>query len=427
MRTPQVSERGREMPASPMRKLAPLAEGAKARGLRVIHLNIGQPDLETPACMRRRLHEIEEETLAYTPSNGLPEFLGAMREYYARLGIEVGDDEIIATTGGSEALLFAFTACAGEGDEIIVPEPFYANYRSFAAMSGVRLVPLRLRVDDGFHLPPASRFESLLTPRTKAVLLCNPNNPTGTVYAAAEMEEVADFCRSNALFLISDEVYREFSYDGDRAMSALELEDAREMVVVCDSLSKRYSACGIRLGTFITRNPAIYGAALRMAQGRLSAPGLAQQVASAVRELGEEYVDAVVQEYEKRRNLLYEGLATLPGVFFRRPEGAFYFVARLPVDDADKFAAWLLSDYSREGATVMLAPASGFYETKGAGGDEVRIAYVLGEADLALAVRVLEGALREYPGRVEREERPIEPLPRRRRADAPASMESAGR
>ena len=405
-----------------MRKLAPLAEAAVGRGLRVIHLNIGQPDLETPVCIRRRLAEIDEETLAYTPSNGLPEFLDAMREYYGRLGIAIGAQEIIATTGGSEALLFSFIACAGAGDEIIVPEPFYANYRSFASMSGVKLVPLRLRVDDGFHLPPMQRWESLVTERTKAVLICNPNNPTGTVYSRAEMEEVAQLCKERDLFLISDEVYREFAYDGDRATSALELEGMEDRVVVCDSLSKRYSACGIRLGTLITRSPAIYGAALRMAQGRLSAPGLAQQAASGLRELGEDYVEEVVDEYERRRNLLYEGLATLEGVFFRRPEGAFYFVARLPVDDADAFAAWLLSDYSLDGATVMLAPASGFYATPGAGRDEVRIAYVLGEPDLAHAVRVLEGALREYPGRVERVEPPIEPLPRRRRGE---EMESA--
>lgn len=282
-------------------------------------------------------------------------------------------------------------------------------------MSGVRIVPLRLRVDDGFHLPPASRFEDLLTDRTRAVLLCNPNNPTGTVYSREELEEVARFCRAHALFLISDEVYREFVYDGARAMSALELEGYEDLVAVCDSLSKRYSACGIRLGTFITRNPSLYASALKMAQGRLSAPGIAQQAAVGVRELGESYVRGIVDEYGRRRDLLYEGLSTLPGVYFRRPEGAFYFVARLPVDDAERFAEWLLLEFELDGATVMLAPASGFYETEGAGEDEVRIAYVLGEDELSSAVNILRTALWQYPARVEKPQQPIEPLPRRRK------------
>jgi aspartate aminotransferase len=384
------------MPASPIRKLMPLADEAKRRGVRVLHLNIGQPDLETPGAMRDRLARYPDRVIAYTPSGGTPEYLGYLSEYYRRLGFELSAEQIIATTGGSEAVLFAFLACADAGGEALVPEPFYTNYSAFAAMAGVRLVPLTTRVEDGFHLPARDAWERAWTRRTRFVLLCNPNNPTGTVYSPEELEEVAAFCRDRGLFLIVDEVYREFVYDGRRTVSALALQGAEEAVVVVDSLSKRYSACGLRLGCLVTRNPEIHRACLRMAQGRLSPPGLAQFLAVGAGDLGPEYTREVVSEYERRRNVLYAGLQQIPGVFLTQPEGAFYFIARLPIDDGDHFASWLLSDFHLRGATVMVAPARGFYATPGLGGDQVRIAYVLKSEDLRDAVEILAAALDAY-------------------------------
>ncbi|HSD26132.1 MAG TPA: pyridoxal phosphate-dependent aminotransferase, partial [Vicinamibacteria bacterium] len=313
-----------------------------------------------------------------------------------RLGIPLEADEIIATTGGSEAILFALTACAGEGDEALVVEPFYTNYAAFATMAGVRLVPLRARGEDGFHLPPIEQWRGALTPRTKLVLLCNPNNPTGTVYRGDELEAVAAFCRENGLFLVADEVYREFVYDGHASTSVLSLAGCEDVAVLVDSLSKRYSACGIRLGCLVTRNSGLSGAALRMAQGRLSPPGLAQLVALGANELGPDYAKGIVREYQMRRDVLFEGLSRIPGLFLRKPEGAFYFVARLPIDDGEDFASWLLTDYAFEGATVMVAPAQGFYATPGLGRDEVRIAYVLKREDLEASVRILAHAIPAY-------------------------------
>lgn len=393
---PSISKRARLMPASPIRKLMPLADEARRRGIHIYHLNIGQPDLDTPEPMRRRLNELRDTVFAYTPSGGTPEYVATIQAYYQGLGIALGLEDIIATTGGSEALLFAFLACASEGDEAIVVEPFYTNYSAFATMAGVRLVPLTSRAEDGFHLPPRAHWEKALTGRTRMVLLCNPSNPTGTVYREEELGLVADLCRQHGLFLIADEVYREFVYDGRRATSALTLAGAEDFVVVVDSQSKRYSACGIRLGCLISRNREVTQSAMKMAQGRLSAPGLAQVVALGARELGPEYTAGVVTEYQRRRDVLFEGLSKLPGVFLRKPEGAFYFVARLPVDDAEEFARWLLTDFERLGATVMVAPAQGFYATPGLGRDEVRIAYVLKEADLRAAVDILAAALPAY-------------------------------
>src|SRR5581483_7608614 len=392
----ELSRRATLMPASPIRRLAPLADAAKARGTRVYHLNIGQPDIETPACMRERLRQLDERVLEYSPSTGTPDFLRSLQHYYEhRVGVSLSTSQILATTGGSEALLFAFMACANPGDDVMMLEPFYANYRSFTTMAGLEIVPVTSRGRDGFHIPAREAWERALTPRTRIVALCNPNNPTGTVYGPDELRMIADFCREHGLFLISDEVYREFVYDGKKAMSALELENAEEFVIVVDSLSKRYSACGIRLGSLVTRNREIYDACWRMAQGRLSPPGIAQFIAVGAMELGEEYTREVVAEYQRRRDVLYEGLTSIPGVFLAKPEGAFYCVAKLPVDDANEFASWLLSDFQHEGATVMVAPASGFYASD-LGRNELRIAYVLNETDLRAAVEVLRNSLSAY-------------------------------
>jgi aspartate aminotransferase len=392
---PSIAKRARQMPASPIRKLMPLAEAATRRGVRVLHLNIGQPDIVTPEAMRRRLERLPE-VLAYSPSGGTAEFLAAMRAYYARLGAVLEPGQLIATTGGSEALLFALLACSDEGGEVLTPEPFYTNYAAFAAIAGLRLAPLTTHGEHGFHLPARDAWEAALTPRTRAILLCNPNNPTGTVYSRREVLEVSQICADRDLFLVVDEVYREFVYDGRAATSALALPGVEDRVIVVDSLSKRYSACGIRLGCLVTRNAEVHDACLRMAQARLSPPGLAQLAALGIGDVGPDYTEGVVTEYQRRRDVLFEGLGQIPGVFLRKPEGAFYFVARLPVDDSEDFARWLLTDFEMDGSTVMVAPAAGFYATPGLGRDEVRIAYVLKEADLAASVRLIGAALERY-------------------------------
>lgn len=384
------------MPASPIRKLAPFAEAAKQRGVHVYHLNIGQPDIETPPSMRARLAALQDKVYAYTPSAGTPEFLDTLVGYYKQVGLNLEREHLIATTGGSEAVLFAVVATTNPGDEALVVEPYYTNYNAFTTMAGVKLVPLRSRGEDGFHLPPREAWEEALTPHTRVVILCNPNNPTGTVYTRDEIKQVAAFCKDHDLFLIADEVYREFVYDGREALSTLTLAGMENHVIVVDSLSKRYSACGIRLGCLATRNPEVYRAALYMAQGRLSPPGLAQAVALGINDIDPSYTAGVVAEYQQRRDVLYEDLSRIPGVFLRKPEGAFYFVTRLPVHDSDDFARFLLADFNKDNATVMVAPASGFYATPGLGRDEVRIAYVLKEHDLRAAVDVLAAALETY-------------------------------
>ena len=395
---PQVSSRGLALPPSPIRKLAPCADAAKARGVKVFHLNIGQPDLETPKVMRDRLKSLDP-VIAYSPSAGTPQFLGAMSKYYATVGLQVEPKNLIATTGGSEAVLFAFLCLAEFGDEVIVFEPFYTNYNSFAAMAGVKLVPVQCRGEEGFHLPERAAFEAALSKRTRFVLLCNPNNPTGTVYSREEVQRVAGFCRDHDLFLVSDEVYREFVYDGLTPTSALDLVGMDDRVVVVDSLSKRFSACGIRLGCFVTRNPEVIAAVTCAAQGRLSPPGLAQVLALGMSEIAADYYAGVRKEYQKRRDVIFEELLKLPEVFLRKPEGAFYVMARLPVKDSDAFARFLLEDFSFEGATVMVAPAAGFYATPGLGSNEVRMAYVLNCDELRQAIRVLGEGLKAYQTR----------------------------
>lgn len=416
MTRPEPSQRGRSMPASPIRRLAPAAEEAKRRGLRVLHLNIGQPDLPTPGEILRRLGQIQDQVLCYTPSGGTPEFIASILSYYGARGIHLSETEVLATTGGSEALLFALLACCDPGDEVIVVEPFYTNYASFATMAGVRLIPVTSRGREGFHLPPEELWEEAAGPKTRAVLLCNPNNPTGTVYEAGELEMVAQFCRERNLFLIADEVYREFTYDGRRAISALTLEGIEDRVVVVDSLSKRFNVCGIRLGMLVTRNREIFDSCLKMAQGRLSAPGIAQKVAIGAEDLDSSYFEGVVGEYQRRRDVLFEGLTAIEGVFLLQPEGAFYFIARLPIKDSDDFAAWLLSEFSVDGETVMLSPATGFYATEGLGKNEVRIAYVLREEELRRAIAILAAAIPEYRRLRKLEDLPLdEPSERHRR------------
>jgi aspartate aminotransferase len=392
---PKVSSRGLALPPSPIRKLAPYADAAKARGVKVFHLNIGQPDLETPKVMRDRLLSIDP-VIAYSPSAGTPQYLAALSRYYATVGLKVEPSQLIATTGGSEAVFFAFLCLAEAGDEVIVAEPFYTNYNSFAAMTGVTLVPVVCRGEEGFHLPPREAFQAALSPRTRFVLLCNPNNPTGTVYSREEVQRVADFCREHDLFLVSDEVYREFVYDGLTATSALDLPGLEDRVVVVDSLSKRFSACGIRLGCLVSRNADVIATVNRAAQGRLSPPGLAQVLALGMSEIGPSYYEGVRTEYQKRRDVIYEELSKIPDVFLRKPEGAFYVVARLPVKDSDDLARFLLERFSFEGATTMVAPAAGFYATPGLGMNEVRMAYVLKSDDLKMAIRVLGEGLKAY-------------------------------
>jgi aspartate aminotransferase len=394
-----VSRRAHLLPSSPIRKLAPLADAAKARGTKVYHLNIGQPDIETPPCMLDRLKNITAKTIEYSPSTGTPEYLRSLQKYYERqVGLTLHQNQILATTGGSEAILFALMAVADQGDEVMVIEPFYANYVTFATMAGLNVIPVTSRGRDGFHMPARHVFERAVTSRTRCVIICNPNNPTGTVLSREELEQIASFCRDNHLFLISDEVYREFVYDDRKAISVLALPDVEEFAIVVDSLSKRYSACGIRLGALVTKNAEVYSAALRMAQGRLSPPGLGQFMAVAAETLGDEYTRGIMTEYQRRRDVLFEGLTAIPGVFLLKPEGAFYCMARLPVESAEDFAVYLLSEFEEEGETVMVAPGSGFYMSP-LGRDEIRIAYVLNEADLRRSVELLRIALERYPGK----------------------------
>ena len=388
------------MPFSPVRKLAPYADEAKRNGVHVYHLNIGQPDIKTPQCALEALHHIDREILEYSPSDGLLELRTQMVKYYAEYGIFLSPEEIIITAGGSEAVLFAFLACLDPGDEIIITDPFYANYMAFAISVGAVIKSVKTRIEDGFRLPPVEAFEKQITDRTKAILICNPNNPTGYLYTRKEMLQLRDIVKKHNLFLFSDEVYREFIYTGMPYISAFHLDGIDDNVVLFDSVSKRYSECGTRVGCLCTHNKKVHEAVMKFCQARLSPPLIGQLVAAASIDVSKDYLHGVYEEYLDRRNFLIDGLNKIPGVYSPIPMGAFYTVARLPVDDAEKFCVWCLSDFRYEGATVMMAPASGFYTEPGEGRQEVRIAYVLCKEDLAKALVVLQKALEEYPGRV---------------------------
>lgn len=398
----KCSKRLQLVPASPIRKLVPYATAAKKQGIKVYHLNIGDPDVLTPKPMLSVLRNWDSNPIGYDQSQGNPEFLTALKIYYQKLGFKfISEEHIQVTTGGSEAISMAMFAACEAGDEIIVFEPFYANYNSYAVVCGVRLVPIRTEIENGFHLPRPIDIIKRITPRTKAILICNPNNPTGTVYNQKEMDMLIEICRKHDLFLLSDEVYREYAYDGAKQVSALSyMKKMPDRVIVLDSMSKRYSLCGARLGCIVTLNSEFLSGVLRIGQGRLSSGLVDQMVAAKLTEVPDSYLTKVNAEYTKRRDTLYQGLRKIPGVYVPKPEGAFYMIVSLPVDDAEKFCQWLLTDFRERNETVMLAPAAGFYATAGLGTREVRIAYVLNTTALSRSLELLSLALKMYPGKI---------------------------
>lgn len=393
--TMQISERAISVQASPIRRLVPLANQAKARGLHVYHLNIGQPDIETPQEYWDAIKSYETKVLAYGESGGLPEFRHGLVGYYKKFGVHVSHEDILITTGGSEALLFSLLTICNPDDEVIVPEPFYTNYNSFSTMAGVKVVPIPGSAANGFRLPTKAEFEARMTPRTKAILFCNPGNPTGVVYTREELEVLADLAKQYNLFLVADEVYREFIYDGVFT-SILTIPGLEQHAIIADSISKRYSACGARIGNIVTKNKDVIAAALKFGQARLCPPTLEQIGAIAALDVPESYFAAVKNEYIRRRDVIYEGINAIPGASTYLPKGAFYTIAKLPIDSADSFASWMLTEFSHEGATTMVAPANGFYATPGMGEDEVRLAYVLNVEDLKKAMEVLKHGIAEY-------------------------------
>lgn len=393
-----ISNRGEQMPPSPIRKLVPYAEAAKKRGTKVYHLNIGQPDIETPPAIMDAVRHADIKVLEYSHSAGNESYRRKLVQYYKSVGINVSHDQIIITTGGSEAIMFGFFTCLNPGDEVIIPEPFYANYNGFACAAGVKVIPIRSSIETGFALPRIEDFEKVISDKTKAIIICSPNNPTGYLYSKEEMVALKKICLKHDLYLFSDEAYREFCYDG-AYVSALHMEGLEQHVVLMDTISKRYSACGARLGAFVTKNKAVYDAAMKFAQARLSPPGLAQIMGEAAVDLPASYFDAPKAEYLSRRNLLVDRLNKMKGVYCPNPGGAFYAMARLPIDDSDQFCQWLLESFSHQNQTVMLAPATGFYGTPGLGKNEVRLAYVLNLDALNKAMDCLEEALKVYPGR----------------------------
>lgn len=394
-----ISQRGQLMPPSPIRKLVPYAEAAKQKGIKVFHLNIGQPDIETPPSILDAVRNADIKVLEYSHSAGNESYRKKLVQYYKSVGIDVTAEQIIITTGGSEAIMFGFFTCLNPGDEVIIPEPFYANYNGFACAAGVSVVPITSHIENGFALPPISDFEKVITNKTKAIIICSPNNPTGYLYSREEMEALKQICLKHNLYLFSDEAYREFCYDGEY-VSAMHLSGLEDHVVLMDTISKRYSACGARLGAFVTKNKEVYNSAMKFAQARLSPPGLAQIMGEAAVDLPASYFDAPKAEYLKRRDKLVSRLNKMPGVYCPNPGGAFYAIAKLPIDDADKFCQWLLESFSYKNQTVMLAPATGFYGTPGLGKNEVRLAYVLNVEAIDAAMDCLEQALLVYPGKV---------------------------
>ena len=395
---PVISHRGAHMPPSPIRKLVPYADAAKKRGVKVYHLNIGQPDIATPQTILDAVKHTDMKVLEYSPSPGFESYRKKLVEYYKRNNIDVTSGQIIVTTGGSEAIMFAIQGCMDPGDEIIIPEPFYANYNGFSTSSGVKVVPIPSSIDTGFALPPIEVFEKAVTTRTKAIMICNPNNPTGYLYSLEELNVLKEICLKHDLFLFSDEAYREFCYDGQKHISALSLEGLEEHAILLDTISKRYSACGGRIGAFVTRNQQVIDTAMKFAQARLSPPTFAQILGEAAVDLPADYFDEVHAEYTKRRDTLVKRLKAMDGVKCPLPGGAFYAMAQLPVNDSEKFCQWLLESFSYNGATVMMAPAAGFYATPGKGKNEVRLAYVLNNEDINAAMDCLEAALKEYKG-----------------------------
>lgn len=402
---PKISNKGERIPASPIRRLTPYADQAKAEGKKVYHLNIGQPDIETPQVMLDAIKNIDFKVWAYTPSEGIFSYRKKLAGYYNALGYNITPENIIVTNGGSEGFIIATQSCLDAGDEIIVPEPFYANYSGFACMSDAVIKPVMSYIDNGFALPPISEFEKLITDKTKAIFICSPNNPTGYLYSREELEQIKDLCLKYNLYLFADEAYRDFVYDGKEFISPMHLDGIDENVIVIDTLSKRYSACGARLGFLITKNKKVLSTALKFAQARLSAGMVAQIAGEAAIDTPTSYFEKVTREYSERRKILVDSLNKMDAVYCPNPGGAFYVTARFPIDDADKFCQWILEEFSFDNQTVMMAPATGFYSTPGAGTDEIRLAYVLNKEDLAKAMIVLEKALKVYPGRTAESEK----------------------
>ncbi len=396
---PKISQKGCQMPASPIRKLVPFADEAKKRGVKIFHLNIGQPDIETPEIAMNAIRNTDIKVVEYSHSAGIPSYRKKLCEYYKRFDINISPDDIIVTNGGSEAIMFAMQTCLNEGEEVIIPEPFYANYNGFAKSTGIIVKPIHSVIKNGFALPPMADFEKAITPKTKAIMICNPSNPTGYLYSKEELETLRDIVLKHDLYLLSDEVYREFCYDEKTHYSAMCLKGIEENTILLDSISKRYSACGARIGFMISKNKEIMKAAMKFAQARLSPPTFGQVLGEAAIDTPKSYFDSVQKEYIARRNIVVESINKMPGCFCPNPSGAFYAVAKLPIDDSDKFCQWLLEDFHFENQTVMLAPASGFYSTPGAGKDEVRISYVLKLESLKGAMKCLEEALKVYPGK----------------------------
>ena len=396
---PHISSKAVAMPASPIRKLVPYAEAAKKQGRKVYHLNIGQPDIETPEVVRNKMKELDLKVVEYSNSDGIAAYRQGLTKYYASKSIDLTPEQIMVTTGGSEALVFAFMTCFNPGDEVIIPEPFYANYNGFAVMAGVTVVPVMSTIDTGFALPPIDAFEQLITPKTKGILICNPGNPTGYLYSKAELEQLRDVVKKHDLFLMADEVYREFAYDGAVPSSILNLDGLEENAIMIDSVSKRYSMCGARIGAMITRNKQVMAAAMKFAQARLSPPTFGQMASLYALETPQSYFDGVVEEYVERRNILIDGLNTIAGVICPKPKGAFYCIAELPIDDSDVFCQWMLETFEYNNQTVMMAPATGFYSKPEPGRKQVRLAYVLNKESLQAAVEVLREALKVYTGR----------------------------